>query len=100
MSKKPFYITTAIAYASKKPHIGNTYEVVFTDAVARFKRMQGYDVYFLTGTDEHGLKIEELAKDLIPMAEEKNASQAIMTADYDDKWEFFMGFRKKKHHRT
>ena len=62
MSKKPFYITTAIAYASKKPHIGNTYEVVFTDAIARFKRMQGYDVYFLTGTDEHGLKIEELAK--------------------------------------
>ncbi|MBE6837614.1 MAG: methionine--tRNA ligase [Ruminococcus sp.] len=62
MAKKPYYITTAIAYASKKPHIGNTYEVVFTDAVARFKRMQGYDVYFLTGTDEHGLKIEELAK--------------------------------------
>lgn len=62
MSKKPFYITTAIAYASKKPHIGNTYEVVFTDAVARFKRMQGYDVFFLTGTDEHGLKIEELAQ--------------------------------------
>lgn len=62
MSKKTFYITTAIAYASKKPHIGNTYEVVFTDAVARFKRMQGYDVFFLTGTDEHGLKIEELAK--------------------------------------
>ena len=44
--------------------------------------------------------IEELAKDLIPMAEEQNASQAIMTADYDDKWEFFMGFRKKNHHRT
>ncbi|MBQ4096418.1 MAG: methionine--tRNA ligase [Oscillospiraceae bacterium] len=62
MSKKPYYITTAIAYASKKPHIGNTYEVVFTDAIARFKRMQGYDVFFLTGTDEHGLKIEELAK--------------------------------------
>lgn len=62
MTKKPFYITTAIAYASKKPHIGNTYEIVFTDAVARYKRMQGYDVYMLTGTDEHGLKIEELAK--------------------------------------
>ncbi len=62
MPKTPYYITTAIAYASKKPHIGNTYEVVFTDAVARFKRMLGYDVYFLTGTDEHGLKIEELAK--------------------------------------
>lgn len=62
MSKKPYYITTAIAYASRKPHIGNTYEVVFTDAVARYKRMQGYDVFFLTGTDEHGVKIEELAK--------------------------------------
>ena len=62
MSKKPYYITTAIAYASRRPHIGNTYEVVFTDAVARYKRMQGYDVFFLTGTDEHGVKIEELAK--------------------------------------
>lgn len=63
MSKKPYYITTAIAYASKKPHIGNTYEIVFTDAVARYKRMQGYDVFMLTGTDEHGIKIEELAKE-------------------------------------
>ena len=62
MSKKPYYITTAIAYASRRPHIVNTYEVVFTDAVARYKRMQGYDVFFLTGTDEHGVKIEELAK--------------------------------------
>lgn len=63
MSKKPYYITTAIAYASKKPHIGNTYEIVFTDAIARYKRMQGYDVFMLTGTDEHGIKIEELAKE-------------------------------------
>ena len=62
MSKKPYYITTAIAYASRKPHIGNTYEVVFTDAVARYKRMQGYDVFFCTGTDEHGQKIEEYAE--------------------------------------
>ena len=62
MPKKPYYITTAIAYTSKKPHIGNTYEVVFTDAIARFKRMLGYDVFFLTGTDEHGQKIEELAQ--------------------------------------
>ena len=61
MPKKTYYITTAIAYTSKKPHIGNTYEVVFTDAIARFKRMLGYDVFFLTGTDEHGQKIEELA---------------------------------------
>ena len=63
MNDKKFYITTAIAYASRKPHIGNTYEVIMTDAVARFKRMLGYDVYFLTGTDEHGEKIELLAND-------------------------------------
>ncbi len=61
--KEKFYITTAIAYTSKKPHIGNSYEVVLTDAIARFKRMQGYDVFFLTGTDEHGQKIEEIAKE-------------------------------------
>lgn len=57
-----FYITTAIAYTSRKPHIGNSYEIVLTDAIARFKRLLGYDVYFLTGTDEHGQKIEECAK--------------------------------------
>ena len=57
-----FYISTAIAYASSKPHIGNTYEIVLADAIARFKRWQGYDVYFQTGTDEHGQKIEEKAK--------------------------------------
>ena len=56
--KKPFYLTTAIAYTSGKPHIGNTYEVVLADAIARYKRMQGYDVRFQTGTDEHGQKIE------------------------------------------
>ncbi len=61
MSKEKYYITTAIAYTSQKPHIGNSYEIVFTDAVARLKRMQGYDVFFLTGTDEHGQKIEEKA---------------------------------------
>ena len=59
MDKSKYYITTAIAYTSRKPHIGNSYEVVFTDAVARLKRMQGHDVFFLTGTDEHGQKIEE-----------------------------------------
>lgn len=58
---KPFYITTAIAYASAKPHIGNTYEFVLGDAIARYKRLQGFDVYFQTGTDEHGLKIEQKA---------------------------------------
>ena len=59
--KKPYYITTAIAYASGKPHIGNTYEIVLADSIARYKRAQGYDVFFQTGTDEHGQKIEEKA---------------------------------------
>ena len=56
-----FYITTAIAYASRKPHIGNDYEIIFTDAVSRFQRKMGKDVFMLTGTDEHGQKIEEIA---------------------------------------
>ena len=62
MDGKKFYITTAIAYTSQKPHIGNTYEIVLTDAIARSKRAQGYDVYFLTGSDEHGQKIEDCAR--------------------------------------
>ena len=61
-NKGKYYITTAIAYASGKPHIGNTYEIIMADAIARYKRMLGYDVYFQTGTDEHGQKIEEKAK--------------------------------------
>lgn len=62
MAKKPYYLTTAIAYASGKPHIGNTYEIVLADAIVRYKRFQGYDVRFQTGTDEHGQKIEEKTK--------------------------------------
>ena len=58
MCKKPYYITTAIAYTSGKPHIGNTYEIVLADSIARFKRFEGYEVFFQTGTDEHGQKIE------------------------------------------
>ena len=61
--KEKYYISTAIAYTSGKPHIGNTYEIVLADAIARFKRLQGYDVYLQTGTDEHGEKIELKAKD-------------------------------------
>lgn len=63
MEKKKFYMTTAIAYTSGKPHIGNTYEIVLADAIARFRRMQGYDVFFQTGTDEHGQKIELKAQE-------------------------------------
>lgn len=62
MNREKYYITTAIAYTSGKPHIGNTYEIVLADSIARFKRAQGYDVFFQTGTDEHGQKIEEKAK--------------------------------------
>lgn len=62
-NKKPYYITTAITYTSGRPHIGNTYEIILTDAIARYKRQQGYDVFFQTGTDEHGQKIEEKAKE-------------------------------------
>ncbi len=89
MSK--FYITTAIAYTSRKPHIGNTYEIVLTDAIARYKKQMGYDVFFLTGTDEHGQKIEECAKEagISPKEYVDNISGEIkniwdlMNADYD-----------------
>ncbi len=81
MENKKFYITTAIAYTSRKPHIGNTYEAILTDAIARFKRFQGYDVFFLTGTDEHGQKIEELAKEagISPKAYVDNVAGEIRT---------------------
>ena len=59
--KKKYYITTAIAYTSGKPHIGNTYEAILADAIARYKRADGYDVHFQTGSDEHGQKIENRA---------------------------------------
>ena len=62
MANKPYYITTAIAYTSGKPHIGNTYEAILADAIARYKRKQGFDVFFQTGTDEHGQKIQEKAQ--------------------------------------
>lgn len=63
MSKTPYYITTAITYTSGKPHIGNTYEIILADSIARYKRMEGYDVFFQTGTDEHGQKVELKAEE-------------------------------------
>ncbi|MGL5258966.1 MAG: methionine--tRNA ligase [Lachnospiraceae bacterium] len=72
MTKKPYYITTAIAYTSGKPHIGNSYEIVLADSIARYKRKEGYDVFFQTGTDEHGQKIEMKA------AEEGISSQQFV----------------------
>ena len=86
-----YYITTAIAYASAKPHIGNTYEIVLADAIARYKRLKGFDVYFQTGTDEHGEKIEQkaIAANLNPQEYVDNVSQEIkkiwdvMNTSYD-----------------
>ena len=75
MDKKPYYITTAIAYTSGKPHIGNTYEIVLTDAIARYRRAQGYDVFFQTGTDEHGQKIEGKGKGHFPERIRRRRSQ-------------------------
>ena len=91
MNNEKFYLTTAIAYASGKPHFGNTYEVILTDALARYKRQRSYDVHFLTGTDEHGQKIENLAKDagITPKAYVDNVAGVIkgiwdkMGATYD-----------------
>ena len=62
-SKTPYYITTAISYVNGRPHLGHAYEAISTDAMARFKRLDGYDVHFLTGTDEHGQKVEKSALD-------------------------------------
>ena len=91
MEKKSYYISTAIAYASGKPHIGNTYEIVLADAIARNKRLEGYDVYLQTGTDEHGEKIENKAKErgITPQQYVDEASSEIkriwdlMNSSYD-----------------
>ncbi len=91
MAKKPYYITTAIAYTSGKPHIGNTYEIVLADSIARYKRMEGYDVRFQTGTDEHGQKIELKAEEagITPKEYVDNVSKEIkriwdlMNTSYD-----------------
>ena len=98
-----YYISTAIAYTSGKPHIGNTYEIVLADAIARFKRLKGYDVYFQTGTDEHGEKIEQKAKEagITPqefvdnVAEEIKKIWDIMNTSYDK----FVRTTDKEHER-
>ena len=81
--KEKFYITTAIAYTSKKPHVGNMYEIILTDSIARYKRQRGYDVFFLTGTDEHGQKIEEIANQMgiSPKAHVDDISSQIRSMD-------------------
>ncbi|HSO91729.1 MAG TPA: class I tRNA ligase family protein, partial [Arthrobacter sp.] len=83
--KTPFYITTAISYPNGVPHIGHAYEVIATDAMARFKRLDGYDVFFMTGTDEHGLKMQQTAeKEGIPvkdLADRNSAAFRQMSGD-------------------
>ena len=92
MEKRPYYITTAIAYASATPHIGNVYEIVLADAIARYKRFMGYDVFFQTGTDEHGQKIEEKAQKagLAPQAYVDKVA-----GDIRDIWDLMNTFFKK-----
>ncbi|WP_273401090.1 methionine--tRNA ligase [Traorella massiliensis] len=91
MNRGKYYLTTAIAYTSGKPHIGNTYEIILSDAIARYRRKQGYDVFFQTGTDEHGQKIEEKAKEagvspqeyVDSVAEVIKENYKLMNIDYD-----------------
>ena len=104
MEKEKYYISTAIAYTSGKPHIGNTYEIVLADAIARYKRLKGYDVYFQTGTDEHGEKIQlkAEAKGVTPqefvddVAGEIKRIWDIMNTSYDR----FVRTTDKKHEKV
>src|ERR1043165_1286993 len=105
MSEKPrYYITTAIAYPNGPPHIGHAYEVVATDAIARFQRLDGYDVFFLTGTDEHGQKIQQTApREGIPARErvDRNVVQframvERMNCSNDD----YIRTTEERHHRS
>ena len=102
--KKTCYVTTAIAYTSGKPHIGNTYEAILTDAIVRFKRLQGYDVRFQTGTDEHGQKIEEkaAAAHVTPKAYVDRVANVIRTVwdGVDVAYDKFIRTTDKDHMRT
>ena len=94
MEKQKYYITTAIAYTSGKPHIGNTYEAVLADAIARYKRQQGYDVFFQTGTDEHGQKIEMKAAEagITPKEFVDNVSGEIKNIDLQPSNRIFFNY--------
>lgn len=102
--KEPYFLTTAIAYTSGKPHIGNTYEIILSDALARFKRAQGYDVFFQTGTDEHGQKIEEKAaaagitpKEFVDdVASKIRSNFDLMNTSYD----YFIRTTDEQHEKT
>ena len=101
---KKYYITTAIPYASGVPHVGNVYEIILADSIARFKRLEGYDVLFQTGTDEHGLKIETAAKEKnIPTkAYVDNITQQIIEIyqDLDISYDKFVRTTDETHIKT
>ena len=103
MSKEKFYISTAITYTSGKPHIGNTYEIILADAIARYKRLKGFDVYFQTGTDEHGEKIENKAKEqgITPQEYVDNVAEEIKTIwdKMNISYDRFVRTTDKKHER-
>ena len=102
--KKPFYISTAIAYASAIPHVGNVYEAILADAIARFKRLDGYDVYFQTGTDEHGQKIESRAtlKGIDPQSYTDLISSEIkrIYAEVGVEYDYFIRTTDEKHRKV
>ncbi len=102
--KKKFYITTAIAYTSRKPHIGNAYDIVLADMIARYKRQRGYDVYLQTGSDEHGQKIEEYAKNagISPKEYVDNVSDQIKAVwnSLDTKYDRFIRTTDSDHERA
>src|SRR3546814_2725743 len=100
--KTPFYITTAISYPNGRPHIGHAYEAIATDAMARFQRMRGRDVRMVTGTDEHGLKMYQTARDqgraTIDLADEKSGYFRDMDAKLNISYDVFMRTSELEHH--
>ncbi len=101
---EPFYITTAIAYPNGKPHIGHAYEAIATDAIARFQRLMGRDVCFLTGTDEHGLKMDQTAraagKETLALADEMSAYFREMCAKLNISFDYFCRTTSEHHHKA
>ena len=100
MSKEKFYLATAIAYTSGKPHIGNVYETILADAIVRYKRLRGFDVLFQTGTDEHGQKIEEnaIAENISPKQFVDNHAAVIRkTGDFNISYDKFVRTTDENH---
>ncbi|MCS6758952.1 MAG: class I tRNA ligase family protein, partial [Candidatus Devosia euplotis] len=104
MTSKPFYVTTAISYPNGVPHIGHAYEMITTDAIARFKRLQGREVYFLTGTDEHGIKMVQTAaaQSITPreLADRNAAQFKMLAAALNVSNNDFIRTTERRHHQS